>query len=150
MSKLVYLAGPVSGCTYDGCVSWREYAINQLAVDKISGLSPMRGKAFLIDHQNGIGGTDDNPLTSDSGITVRDMWDVRRCDAVLFNLIGAKKVSIGTMVEYGWASAFNKPIVAAMEKQGNIHEHPMVRELSNFRVDTLESGLAIVRSLFSY
>ena len=150
MNKLVYLAGPIDGCSYEGCTSWREYAIEELRKDGIIGLSPMRAKDFLKQHPKLTDSIHDHPLTSDSGITTRDMWDVRRCDVVLFNLIGAQKVSIGTMIEYGWASAFNKPIVTTIETKGNVHEHNMVRRLSGYRVDTLENGLAVVRALFAY
>ena len=54
------------------------------------------------------------------------------------------------MVEYGWASAFRKPIVAVMEKQRNVHEHPIVRRLTDFRVETLDEGLSVVKALFDY
>ncbi len=148
MSKLVYLAGPIDGCTYDDCTIWREYSVRELATCGITGLSPMRAREFLKEHQKLVDGTSSYALASDSGIVERDMWDVRRSDAILFNLVGAQKVSIGTMVEYGWASAFNKPIVTILEKKGNVHEHVMVRRLSGFRVETLEEGLAVVRALF--
>ncbi len=150
MSKLVYLAGPIDGCTYETCTGWREYAIKELELDGITGLSPMRAKEFLKEHPKLIDGISGHVLTSDSGITARDMWDVRRSDAILFNLLEAEKVSIGTMVEYGWASAFNKPIVTIIEREKNVHEHSMVRRLSGYRVETLEEGLSVVRALFNY
>lgn len=82
------------------------------------------------------------------------MWDVRRSDAILFNLLGAEKVSIGTMIEYGWASAFYKPIITVMEnakgEKRNVHEHLIIRRLSGFRVETLDEGLAVVKALFAY
>jgi nucleoside 2-deoxyribosyltransferase len=99
-------------------------------------------------------GLEEHFMTTDEGIVTRDIWDVQRADAVLFNLLNAKKISIGTMVEYGWASAFNKPIITVMEKRGskkeNIHEHPMVRRASGYRVETLEQGLTVVKALFAY
>jgi nucleoside 2-deoxyribosyltransferase len=150
MSKLVYLAGPINGCTYDGCTSWREYVINHLSKNGISGLSPMRSKEFLEEHTQMNDGISQHVLVSDPGITTRDEWDVRRSDAVLFNLLEAQKVSIGTMVEYGWASAYRIPIVTVMERQENVHEHNMVRRLSGFRVETLDEGLAVIEALFNY
>lgn len=148
--KLVYLAGPIDGCTYEGCTNWRQYVIEELRKDGITGLSPMRAKEFLKEHPKLVDGISDHVLASDAGLTARDMWDVRRSDAILFNLVGAKKVSIGTMIEYGWASAFNKPFVAVMEEQGNVHEHPIVRELTKYRVETLDEGLTVIRGLFAY
>jgi len=150
MSKLVYLAGPIDGCTYEGCTSWRNYAIEDLRKDRITGLSPMRAKDFLKIHPKILDGLQKHVLTTDKGITTRDKWDVRQSDAVLFNLLNAKKVTIGTMIEYGWASAYDKPIITVIEKEGNIHEHCIVRGLTGFRVETLEEGLGIVRALFAY
>jgi len=154
MSKLVYLAGPIDGCTYDGCTNWRDYTIKELAVNGITGLSPLRAKEFLKHYTELVDEVSEHVLSSDSGLTTRDMWDARRSEAILFNLLDAKKVSIGTMIEYGWASAFNKPIVTVMEKKDgeskNVHEHPMIRRLSGYRVETLEEGLTVVRALFDY
>jgi len=154
MGKLVYLAGPIDGLGYEECTNWREDTIGKLSKDGITGLSPMRTKEFLKGHPKLVDGGYEHVLTSDSGITTRDMWDVRRSDAVLFNLLDSKKVSIGTMIEYGWASAFNKPIVTVMEdresERMNVHEHLMIRRLSGYRVETLEEGLDVVRALFDY
>ena len=152
MDKYVYLGGPIDGLSYEGCNSWREYAIRELAKEGIIGLSPMRGKEFLKKEQV-IRGSYKHPLSTDEGLTIRDMWDVRRSGIVLFNLTGASSVSIGSMIEYGWASAFNKPIIAAIEpinrENQNVHEHPMVRSLTAYRVETLDEGLAVAKALFA-
>lgn len=116
MNKLIYLAGPIDGLSYERCTNWRRYVIKELAKDGIIGLSPMRAKEFLKDYPKIFDSTHDHVLTTDAGITTRDMWDVRRSDAILFNLVGAEKISIGTMIEYGWASAYNKPIITIIEK----------------------------------
>ena len=46
-SKLVYLAGPITGVDYGSCTDWRKYAKSKLAEDGIMGVSPMRGKENL-------------------------------------------------------------------------------------------------------
>jgi hypothetical protein len=33
----------------------------------------------------------------------RDRFDATRCDVLLVNLLGAERVSIGTMMEVAWA-----------------------------------------------
>jgi hypothetical protein len=43
----VYLAGPITGCSYDGCTEWRDAVIAKLAEKRIKGLYPMRAMAFL-------------------------------------------------------------------------------------------------------
>jgi nucleoside 2-deoxyribosyltransferase len=156
MSKLVYLAGPIKGLSYEGSASWREYAKRELAKGGIVCLSPMRAKEFTKLHHELSEKLSESQLQiiSDRGIATRDKWDVSRCDIVLSNLLGSEKISIGTMIEYGWASAFGKPIVTVIEERGegkeNIHEHAILRDLSGYRISTLESGLEIVRALFNY
>ena len=40
----VYLAGPITGLTYDGATDWRHAVAADLNSVGIKGLSPMRGK----------------------------------------------------------------------------------------------------------
>jgi nucleoside 2-deoxyribosyltransferase len=140
----VYLAGPISGLTYDDGQGWRGYVTTRLAERGIEGFSPLRAKGYL--RSKGIieQGYEDTPLSTDHGITTRDRWDVQTADAVLFNLLGASRVSIGTMIEYGWADANRHPIITVIEPKGNVHEHPMLRDVTGFRVSTLEEGIEIL------
>ena len=145
----VYLAGPISGLTYDEGQDWRSYSKSILAPTGIKGYSPLRAKEFI--RKSGIlrdGAYDQqHPLSSDRGIITRDRNDVLTCDLMLVNLIGAKEVSVGTSIELGWADAFRKPVVCAIEHYGNPHEHPMVRELLGYRVSDLDEALGIVQQV---
>jgi len=144
MSKKVYLAGPISGLTYDQGQDWRDYATSLLAARGIEAFSPLRAKGYL--RSKGIieQGYEDTPLSTDHGITTRDRWDVQTADAVLFNLRDAERVSIGTMIEYGWADAYRHPIITIIEPKGNVHDHPMLRDITGFRVPTLLDGIEIL------
>jgi hypothetical protein len=53
------------------------------------------------------------------------------------------------MVEYGWLDMKRIPIITVMEKEGNPHEHAFIRELSGYRVETLEEGLYIARCILT-
>jgi len=151
MSKLIYLAGPIQGLSYNACTEWRQYMIDELRKEGIIGLSPMRARDFLKQHKGLLlPGISNHILDTDGAITTRDKWDVKRSDAVFFNLLKAKRISIGTMIEYGWASAYDKPIIAVMEKEKNVHEHTMIRRLSAYRVETLDEGLSVAKALFAY
>jgi nucleoside 2-deoxyribosyltransferase len=145
MSK-VYLAGPILGQTYQGCNDWREYSIKWLAQYEIKGVSPMRAKLHLNDGRE-ITDNYEDALCCSRGIITCDGFDVMNCDMMLANLLGAKRVSIGTIGEFFWADAYRKPVIAVMEKEGNPHEHAMIREITGFRVETLEEGLAVVRAV---
>lgn len=144
--KKVYLAGPICGLSYDDCTDWRGFAHKWLAEFDIAGVSPMRFKEHLAGEKD-VGSHYEEVMSCSRGITTRDRFDTTECDVVLANLLGAKKVSIGTMIEYGWADAARKPIITVIEKEGNPHEHGMVRELTGFRVETLEDGLLVAKKI---
>jgi len=154
---LVYLAGPIGGLTFKEGQGWRDYVARELPME-IRAMSPLRGKGQLTSLRSGVihanGYYEDNPLTAQAGITARDRNDCMRADAVLFNLLGATSVSIGTMVEIGWADAYRKPIVLVIEDPGNVneptgnvHEHPMIRAVSGFRVNNLDDAIAVLTAV---
>jgi nucleoside 2-deoxyribosyltransferase len=145
----VYLAGPISGLSYGGAVDWRSEVAATLAEHGVTAWSPMRAKGYLAQEQAlRTEGYDKSVsvLSTPRGITTRDRWDCQRADVMLANLLGAERVSIGTILEFAWADAARVPIVAAMEP-GNVHEHAMVDELLGFRVLTLEEALDVVVAL---
>lgn len=139
----VYLAGPITGVSYGAAVDWREQARMFLAPFGVLGYSPMRAKDYLQD-ESVIKSfyQADTPLSTSRGIMTRDRWDVRTADLVLMNLLGAQRVSIGTMMEAAWADLLRTPIVLVMEA-GNLHEHPMLLEAAGYVVPDLEIGLAL-------
>lgn len=145
----MYLAGPITGLSYNGSTDWREQASKHLALYGIQGLSPLRGKDYL-KNETAISdnyGNHTNPIvqimSSQRGIYARDKFDCERSDALVVNLLGAQRVSIGTVMEIAWAGAANVPVILVMEKEGNIHEHSMLREACPFRCETLEQALHV-------
>jgi len=151
----VYLAGPITGLTYDEGNDWRERVEADLFLAGITAWSPLRAKHFL--REIGVldsAGTPDsayiglNPLSEPKGITTRDRFDTMRSDMVLMNLVGATRVSIGTMIEAGWADAARVPLVVAMEDD-NVHRHAMLNEVAGFIVPTLEEAVAVVKAVLT-
>lgn len=139
----VYLAGPIAHLTYEEATEWRTSAARVLESYGIQVFSPMRAKEFLKGRGVITPEIYADVLASDAGIVTRDRNDVRTCDLVLANLLGAPQVSVGTPVEFGWADAFGKPIITVMEAEGNAYEHPFTRRLSGFRVTSLDEALEI-------
>jgi hypothetical protein len=136
----VYAAGHITGLDYEGATDWRSYL--QGLFDRMSGnitvLDPMRGKAFL-EGKGKIGsGGHDNQIASEKGITNRDRRDVMNSDALIVNLEEIGRVSIGTMIELGWADAARVPVIIVMEPKDNLHDHAMVREIATYIVPSLE------------
>jgi hypothetical protein len=58
-----------------------------------------------------------------------------------------KRVSIGTVMEFGWADGARKPIILVMDDVDNIHDHPMVRDVTGWRVNNLDAGLRIIEHI---
>lgn len=143
------MAGPITGLDYKGCNDWREYVKSKLKEWGVTGVSPMRGKEYL-SLEKAISDEYDMVLSCQKGIATRDRFDVTSCDIMLVNFLGAKKVSIGTIVEYGWADAARKPIITVIEKEGNPHDHSMIKELTGFRVENLDEGLLIAKAILNH
>jgi hypothetical protein len=142
MNKKLYLCGPITGLTYGASVEWREYVADNLP-NYIDPVSPMRGKQYL-EREKVIGlSYEDIPLSCRKGITCRDRYSVMDCDMILVNLLGAEKVSIGSVMEIAWADMLRKPICLVIEKEGNVHDHPIVNEVAGFVVHTLDDGIKI-------
>lgn len=151
MSKpLVYLAGPIAGCTGPEAFDWRLVAEKLLDDRGIEALTPMRAKSGLLceksisrdfhDYQ------DRGVFYTPYGIMTRDHTDVLRSDALLVYFVGAETVSAGTAMELAWAFDRHKPVVVAIEEGNeNPHaRHPMISVAMPFRVPTLEEAVDAV------
>jgi len=156
VSKSVYIAGPISGLSYDACTKWRDEVSAALRSSNIAALSPLRAKVYLRDTTTIAdcyndadlnGGRAYINMSTERGITSRDRFDCTSCGVVLVNLLGTSKVSIGTCMEIAWADAHRIPVVLVMEKTGNPHEHAMIRDCISFRVESLTEAVEIVRAI---
>lgn len=143
----MYLAGPITGESYAGCTSWRDYVTEQLK-DVVECLSPMRAKTYLEGHENlfkAYSGTDwfKRAMSGPRGIMSRDYWDCQRCDLLFVNFAGAKQVSIGTCMEIAWCYT-KKPIVCVMD---DIHDHAMIMEAVTHPMSDIDHAIQVVRAL---
>jgi nucleoside 2-deoxyribosyltransferase len=149
MKQQVYLAGPITGLDYEGSTDWREKAKSELAKFDVRGLSPMRGKEYLkalgVLSCTGEEYAHLSVISNSRGVMTRDRCDATRCDVLLVNLLGAKSVSVGTVMEVAWADLKRIPIVVAIEAKGNPHEHMMLSEAYGYRVPSLDEALHIVK-----
>lgn len=147
-APIVYLAGGIAGLSYGQATDWRGIARLSLANRNVETLDPMRAKEAARDIKDltySKDVADRGIFFTTRGIMARDFCDVRRCDALLVNLIGASKQSAGTIMELAWAFALQKPAVVAIEATGNPHDlHPMIHEAMPFRVTTLDEAIDAV------
>ena len=161
--KVVYLAGPISGLTEQEATEWRKTAKSILEPLGIKCLRPLRSNVHLRNNEGLLDANDNLSDTQESmnsgcqilamstqrGVVERDKFDCINADIVLVNLLGAKKVSVGTMIEIGWANAHNIPIVLVMEDTSNCHEHAFVRECAAFRTASFRDGIEIVKAILA-
>ena len=148
MDYLVYMTGPIGGCSYDGATTWRQQFSEMLAGYNAKCLSPMRGKEYLAQETN-IDSVEYGTASScPKGVYTRDRWDSLRCDLMIANLADAEAVSIGTMMEWAWADSQGTPIIVVM-RVDNIHNHILVKGGPGFRVDTLEEAAELAKAILA-
>ena len=155
MKYRCYLAGPITGLSYGEAVDWREdfsARISDMTGGRVECVSPLRGKSFLKKYDkiaDSYPGED--VMASGAHITARDRYDCKSADAVVFNMLGAQRVSVGTMIEAGWADDGVKPRILVMENNGidrNVHEHSMLRHCTNFHVTNLDDAALVIARIF--
>lgn len=125
MNRKVYLAGPITGGSFDGVTNWRVKVREALDKQGLNGYSPMRHKDYLLNEKSIADSYSAHYLSTATAINVRDYNDCKTSGAILVNLLGATKVSIGTVMEIAWARAFSVPVVIAIEAE-NVHQHAML------------------------
>ena len=151
-SNMVYLSGCIAGSTFDEASSWRDRACEMLAMHNIECLTPMRGKDGVFGDKpitlEGYNQYDGIPLASKKGLTRRDRHDTMNCGCLLVYLKrgypGDERVSIGTMIEVGWADAcHNIPIVLVVDEDSK-YDHPMLNEIAWYTVNSLEEACELI------
>lgn len=154
----IYLSGPISITDYSGATAWYEDA-REMLDESFELLRPMRGKEYLagrpgpIEHYPANDARNPFPhrlgqqIATGQAITARDRADTMRADLVLMNLLGCNgRISIGCMIEAGWADAARVPIILVAER-GNPHEgHAMLETLAAYRVHTLADACDLANS----
>lgn len=126
----------MTGHTYDQANDWRKRVTERLEVLRIETLSPMRGESYL---KPGVM----PDVQHAPGIPARDRNDIATCDAVLMNLLEmGDRVSIGTMIELGWADMLRKPVILVRNVYC-LSQHVMVNAMLSWDVRTLKEGIEL-------
>lgn len=146
----VYLSGPITGLTYsDARYGWRTQVAARMK-DGIKVLSPMRHEGHLAEIKGALAEHYPDHYFSGSKIIVeKDRLDIKRSDIILVNLLGAQRVSIGTVAEVGMAYEQGKQIVLVMEDAGNVHDHPFITQLAALRLNNIDDAIDAINALLS-
>lgn len=155
--KTVYLAGTISTLTHDEARhGWREklaILLNDHGFSHIHCHSPMRGKGFLKD----VGVLDSSGqqefghvMATPAGVLTRDYNDVKMCDAMVACFLeGRGHPSLGTAMEYGFAHALQKPVIAIGEPDDPNITHVMMSRVAGYTVPTLEEAALLLGHLLT-
>lgn len=152
----VYLSGPITGLDYTNArYGWRQDFADSLD-EPIEVLSPMRHEGHLAEMKTPMTREalkafekEKNHIFSHPRMIVsKDMLDIEQSDLVVVNLLGASKVSQGTVWEMGYAKGKGKQIVVITDKD-NVHTSPFITESANVIVDNVDDAVMIVNSLLS-
>lgn len=156
----VYLAGPITGLSYEEARNgWRK-DFAALLNPSIEPLSPMRQEGHLAEIKDiSAHGYDEHLLSTSKGIVAKDLLDIDRCTIVVMNFLGSRKVSIGSVWEMGYAKRARKPIVVVMEPDPdpaeelehgrNPHDHCFIIETADFRCASVAEAAAITNALLT-
>lgn len=144
--EYVYLAGPIAGSTWNEADLWRREFANSMP-PHVRCLSPTRFKRFLEGHIIGVQPYHHHPLSTDKGLTRRDLFDVQRSSAIIANFLGTETISIGTCIEIGAKSMFSDKLLIQVIEPGNCHDHPMIREIADYTVSTLKEAADLLVAL---
>lgn len=142
----VYLAGPISGKSYDAATDWRNGVAEDLRSMGHVCSSPMRGKEYLSKEHVLRREYSKFPMSTAQGIYRRDTFDVDHCDVLLAYLLEAEEVSIGTVMEIQRGYDKGKYVLVVM-KPGSIHDHAFVKMAASLVVGSLSEALEVIHVL---
>ena len=143
-----YLAGPISGVSWESAVSWRRLAAEELSRHGIEAIDPLRHTEVLAGETTLRSAYPEWLWTQERAIVHRSLYDVRRSQVVLANVLGARERSVGTIAEIAVAYEHHIPVVLVV-REGNPHDHPFLKEMATVVTGALDEAIEAVWRLFS-
>ena len=142
MKKYVYLAGPILGCTKGEANDWRHYVAEKLEEHGIVGISPLRcepltGERYTLEYP-------DPRFGVPRAIAAKNKHDVQNCDITLAYMPAEMgiDVSIGTVIECGWADAYDKQVILVSD-HAKIVQHPVLDAVVDWKLGTLDEAIDV-------
>lgn len=151
--QLVYLVGPITGLSYEGCTEWRDAVKEDLEATGIYHcLTPMRGKKHLVGHDNLPANVPERirrPGCNGHDILARDYYDCMRSDVIFCNLIGADMASIGSCFELAWSWGNPKSFSVVIMEPDNPHAHIFPIQAGSVIFPTIEEGVRYMKEVLN-
>lgn len=142
----IYLAGSISGQSSGDVVKYFEDTKELLAGWGYEVFHPMTAKGYLRTEIKFKASGYDFPPSTNHAIIERDRWMVTTADIIYCNLIMAKGVSIGSMMELAWAHQLGKHSIVSMQSD-NIHRHAFVLEAADIVYETHKDAMEYLYQL---
>lgn len=137
----IYLAGPITGLSYEEVVSRIERLQKELKKAGYDVIHPMIGKKCLQNETKFKPSGYTHPITSDHSIVRRDHWMVINSDILFLDFTqGKSNVSIGSICELAWAYHNNVYTVVVLPKD-NVHNHAFVKEMSDVIFTNIDEAI---------
>lgn len=144
-SPFVYLAGPILDCTKSEANDWRRHVARELGFYNITGISPLRCEPLIGDRY--LANYPDPKFGTAKAIAAKNKFDVSNCDLVFAYLPKQDRVSIGTILEIGWASVdISRPIIVVTDDPF-LMNHPVLTECCGWCLPTLDAGIEVTVGL---
>jgi nucleoside 2-deoxyribosyltransferase len=143
----IYLAGAIAGCSIGEANDWRDAAIARLALHGITGISPLRCEPPVNGRYGELSG--DPKFGTARAIASKNLLDVDHCDVVLAYLPkppDGRRVSVGTVIEIGWAHAMGKPVILVTDDPA-LAGHPLVNFCSAWLLASLDEAIELLVGL---
>jgi len=143
MKPRIYLAGACAHLTWEEAMAWRLEVAPRLEAMGYDVVMPLAGEKALAGTGKLLSPLGEHGVRGCDGQTIfwRDMDLLGGCDYVLASLLGAKRVSVGTVWELAvaWARV-DRPIAVVIMEPDNIHRHCFIEQGCQV-VETVEQAL---------
>lgn len=144
MKPKAYLAGKMTGLSFDTCMEWRN-ELTAMLIPTFEVLSPMRGqkKESFVEACAGA--------CHMSFEMTRDLTDIERADVVVARFGFNEPVSLGTGVEIGTCIPLRRPVVFLFESPDDkLLGHPFIQAFPRGIITyTLEDVAYYLHSMFN-
>jgi len=150
MNKIVYLAGPIAGCTEKEANDWRYYVQGNLPVG-ITGISPLRCEPLEPGMRYTEEGATSKMWCDPRAIATKNWLDTEAADVVLSYLpkeMNDRRPSVGTIIEIGWAIGMRKPLIMVSDDE-YIMNHALIKHHASWRLDNLDDAIDVIIGLFA-
>lgn len=140
----VYLAGPMTGCHIPEAVGKRRGTASLFKQAGWEVRDPTRGETI---EDTAFDALARHSYAPPRAVFNRDVADVRWCDVLFVDLVGARTVSIGTMCEIGMAYALGKYIVV-VDEPGSRHNHLFVRQAASIMFAYVDDAIRYLTEVY--